>query len=96
MLRLGGPAVIEPLIVLLVLFIAAGMLLGWWFGDFVDQATWTAWRRRRPSLDMCEVCGARATHELGSSSFNAATGEGSGMVACYCRRHKPEGAVRVR
>lgn len=60
----------------------------------------TSWARsrraRRPrALDLCEVCGAPSTHELGDATDHG-DGTGSGMVACYCRRHKPKGAVRVR
>lgn len=64
---------------------------------YVALIRWIERRRtgRSVSLDLCEVCGAPSTHELGAVS-SAGNGEGTGMVACYCRRHKPSGAVRVR
>ncbi len=54
--------------------------------------------RRPPAvLDMCEVCGKPATHELGEvHGIHAEAPWGStGMVATYCRQHAPPGAVRV-
>lgn len=50
-----------------------------------------------PTRDLCEVCGAPATHELGGKPRrHAEQGGWSAMVATYCRKDAPDGAVKVR
>lgn len=51
-------------------------------------------RRRPVSPDLCETCGRPATHELAAITFER--DGGSACIACYCRRHAPAGAVKVR
>ena len=62
----------------------------------VALVTWLAARRPQiTSNDLCEVCGAPATHEL-SGDPESVEGGFTAMVATYCRAHAPQGSVRVR
>lgn len=62
----------------------------------VALITWLAARRPRiVSDELCEVCGGPATHEL-SGDPEGMQGGYTAMVATYCRRHAPQGAIRVR
>lgn len=47
------------------------------------------------TIERCETCGAPAPYELTGSVEAHEEGGWSAMVACYCKRHAPDGAVRV-
>lgn len=47
------------------------------------------------TIERCEECGAPAPYELTGTVEDHGDGGWSAMVACYCKRHAPDGAVRV-
>lgn len=65
--------------------------------SLVSLVTWLLARRTPPApvtADLCEVCGAPATHELADDPLF--DGEGfTAMVATYCTAHAPDGSARV-
>lgn len=79
----------------IVLAAAVVVLVGW----LAFGAVWLHRRMNRPPArpgDLCETCGAPATHELADQPlFDGDSGGFTAMVATYCADHAPDAAVPV-